>query len=299
MKRWQIALILIVILGLIGGLELNIYLRHHPQVVKKMRLAPRVLRKQTFKKTNAVRNTIAHAAMATKKQYSVIAHKGTKLMQHGLIGKIAVGAGSVVLVVLVAGGVIMLMRRQPRVKKPRVAIPRKPMVLSDDDDLPPLTKHADPEVNGSKMAEVLKARRDVGRRDGKLSPMGEKQIKKYEITEQVVNHEGRTLRRVRALTRMQTIDGSTVVEIGELGGYIENEANLSHYRNAWVGEQAYVYGNAKVYGDAVVAGQAKVFDMARIYDMARVDGVTIVGGTAEICGKAHVSRGTYAEGKIS
>jgi len=38
----------------------------------------------------------------------------------------------------------------------------------------------------------------------------------------------------------------------EVGGWIENEINLSIYGNAWV------YGNAQVYGNAWVSGNAQV-----------------------------------------
>ena len=48
------------------------------------------------------------------------------------------------------------------------------------------------------------------------------------------------------------------VKKGELGGYIEKEANLSIYGDAWVSGDALVYGNARVYGDARVSGDAWV-----------------------------------------
>ena len=43
---------------------------------------------------------------------------------------------------------------------------------------------------------------------------------------------------------------------GELGGYIEKEANLSVSGNAWVYGDAMVYGNAWVYGDARICAKA-------------------------------------------
>lgn len=46
------------------------------------------------------------------------------------------------------------------------------------------------------------------------------------------------------------------VKVGDIGGWIEKESNLSG--NAWVFGNAEVYGNAKVYGDAKVYGNAKV-----------------------------------------
>ena len=59
-----------------------------------------------------------------------------------------------------------------------------------------------------------------------------------------------TLHRIRAVAKFG------FVEIGELGGWIEKEENLSHEENAWV------YGDAKVYGNAKVDDNAEVNDKA-------------------------------------
>ena len=59
-------------------------------------------------------------------------------------------------------------------------------------------------------------------------------MKKYELTEETTNIFGKTLHRIRA-----TRDFS-IVHAGDLGGFIEDERNLNHGENAWVG------GNARV-----------------------------------------------------
>lgn len=46
------------------------------------------------------------------------------------------------------------------------------------------------------------------------------------------------------------------VKAGDLGGYIEKEANLSHYGN--------VFGNARARNDARVSGNARIIDQAEI-----------------------------------
>lgn len=43
---------------------------------------------------------------------------------------------------------------------------------------------------------------------------------------------------------------------GELGGWIESYYNLSQDGNAWVSD------NAEVFGDAMVSGNVKVYDNA-------------------------------------
>ena len=61
-------------------------------------------------------------------------------------------------------------------------------------------------------------------------------MKKYELTGETINVFGKTLHRIRA-----TRDFSNV-HAGDLGGFIEDERNLSHDENAWVGGNALVKG---------------------------------------------------------
>ena len=84
-------------------------------------------------------------------------------------------------------------------------------------------------------------------------------VKKYELTDQTIQHCGRTLYRIRALVEIKS-DEFVSVSVGEYGGYVETENNLSMGGSAWVAGDAKVYGNAQVYGDA------------RVYDVAKVCG---------------------------
>ena len=101
-------------------------------------------------------------------------------------------------------------------------------------------------------------------------------MKKYELTEETINVFGKTLHRIRA-----TRDFSNV-HAGDLGGFIEDERNLNHGENAWVGGNAWVYGNALVSGNARVYGEALVSGEARVYGEARVEGNARVKGTRDI-----------------
>lgn len=85
--------------------------------------------------------------------------------------------------------------------------------------------------------------------------------KKYEFTGETKTYLGRTLHRIRALAAIPSIG----VAVGDSGGWIEKDENLSHTGDAWV------YGNAQVYGDAGVFGNARVFGDARVYGNARAD----------------------------
>lgn len=109
-------------------------------------------------------------------------------------------------------------------------------------------------------------------------------MKKYELTENFIMHDGRKLFQIRALTNIKD-----VVKAGELGGYVENETNLDQTDNAWVYDNAKVYGYARVYGDARVSGNACAFDSARVYGDAKVYGNARIYDNAKIFGNARIS----------
>jgi hypothetical protein len=95
--------------------------------------------------------------------------------------------------------------------------------------------------------------------------------KKYEILrDQAMEHEGRTLYRIRRLSD------------GKIGGWIEKEENLAQEG------QCFVYDNAKVFGDAEVYDNAWVYGRARVFDDAEVCGDVQVFGDAEVFGDARV-----------
>ncbi|HDL5459829.1 TPA: polymer-forming cytoskeletal protein [Mannheimia haemolytica] len=113
--------------------------------------------------------------------------------------------------------------------------------------------------------------------------------KKYELLQNdTINHNGRTLYRIKAITTFGTVFAGT------LGGYIEKESNLKHLGNAWVYDNAKVYdsaevyGNAKVYDSAEVYGNAEVWGSAEVYGNAKVWGNAEVWGSAEVYGNAEV-----------
>ena len=79
-------------------------------------------------------------------------------------------------------------------------------------------------------------------------------MKKFELTSEfITNIFGTKLFRIKALIEFGNI------KVGELGGFVEKEENLSQDGNAWVYDNARVYGDACVYGDARVCGDACVY----------------------------------------
>ena len=119
--------------------------------------------------------------------------------------------------------------------------------------------------------------------------------KKYELTSETVNVNGHILHRIKALRDFSN------VKVGDLGGFIEAERNLSYLGDCWIYDdaqvfgKAYVYENVRVYGDAQVFGSANISGKVQISGNARVFGNAWIGGNIQVRGNAWVggSRDIY------
>ena len=105
---------------------------------------------------------------------------------------------------------------------------------------------------------------------------------KYEMTDQSIIIQGIKLYRIKALK------GFCNVKKGDLGGFIQGEQNLSQYSNAWIDDEAKVFGNARVFGNAKVFGNARVFGNAVVYNNAEVFDESRVYENAEVFDEARV-----------
>ena len=103
---------------------------------------------------------------------------------------------------------------------------------------------------------------------------------KYTLTDESKIYYSKTLYRIKALKDFGD------VKAGDIGGFIEKEANLSTSGNAWVRGNAQVYGDARVYGNVQVCGNAWVRGYAQVYGgthkstiaiATRSDGYTFAG----------------------
>lgn len=109
-------------------------------------------------------------------------------------------------------------------------------------------------------------------------------MKKYELTDKTKVEYGVTLHRIRALVDIVRYG----VKAGDLGGWIESEANLDQEHDAWVFDKALVFDEALVYGDARVSDKARVSDEAWVYGKAWVSGDARVSDEARVYKTAHV-----------
>ena len=80
--------------------------------------------------------------------------------------------------------------------------------------------------------------------------------KKYELTDETINHYGTVLHRIKALRSFGD------VKAGDIGGFVESEDNLSQEGNCWIYDDAIVKDKAKVLDIAEVKGNAQVLDHA-------------------------------------
>lgn len=96
-------------------------------------------------------------------------------------------------------------------------------------------------------------------------------MKKYELTSNFKMYSDKKIFQIRALVNLEN-----GVKVGELGGWIEKEGNLSHNGNAWVSDNAWVSGNAWVTDKAWVTGKAHVAGNAwvsKIADLLQITGL--------------------------
>ena len=100
-------------------------------------------------------------------------------------------------------------------------------------------------------------------------------MKKFEFT-----GETKTISlffRTATLHRIRAVAEFGLVKIGDLGGWIEKEENLSHEGKAWVCGDAKVCGNAKVWGNAKVCGDAEVCGDAKVFSASHVLVIGAIG----------------------
>lgn len=121
---------------------------------------------------------------------------------------------------------------------------------------------------------------------------------KYEFTgETYMNPDGVILQRIVSLKDLEN-----GIRVGQLGGFIESEDNLSHQGSCWVGDDATVWGNAKVsqfaqvYGDAEVRDDCLVLGFAHVYGNVTIKGDSIIKDFSRVSGSAIVFGRSKIEG---
>ena len=117
-------------------------------------------------------------------------------------------------------------------------------------------------------------------------------MKKYEFTDEKKTIGEHTLHRIRAICDFGD------VKAGDIGGWIENEDNLSHDGYCWVYDEACVYDSARVFRFSSVHDLAVIFGNARIYNGSRVSDLACIGDFAQVCDAAMIDETTVANGNM-
>lgn len=94
--------------------------------------------------------------------------------------------------------------------------------------------------------------------------------KHFRLTEETIQWQGHTLHRIEA-TR-----DSYWAKAGDLGGFVESERNLRD--DAWVADEAKVWGSAYLLDRSLARDNAQVFDKCTLMD------TVTVAGNSRICG---------------
>ncbi len=101
-------------------------------------------------------------------------------------------------------------------------------------------------------------------------------MRKYQLTgePQVINGGMSKVKRIQALIDIP----ETGVKVGDIGGWIEDERNLSDYGSCWVFDDAIIYGDARVMENAMVRGKAKIHGVRGVI----IKGNAVVDGDSQI-----------------
>lgn len=92
--------------------------------------------------------------------------------------------------------------------------------------------------------------------------------KKYELTTETKEINGRKVYRIKALKSFATIIGR-MVDKGDLGGWVESEANLAHAGKCWLFDNAAGYENSRRTGNSVGYENSQQYGNSRQFGYSR------------------------------
>ena len=104
------------------------------------------------------------------------------------------------------------------------------------------------------------------------------------------------------LYRIVALKDFADVKAGDKGGYVESEDNLSHEGDAWVYDdakvfgKAFIYDNAKASDNAQVSGNSHIFGNSKVFGNAQVSGDSHIFGNSKVFGNAQVSGNSHIFG---
>ena len=145
---------------------------------------------------------------------------------------------------------------------------------------------AEPQMEAAKQDVLSVANSDRASRQMQ-PPQPNRPNKKYEITD-IAHPVYPELHRIRALRQVRED-----VPAGELGGFVQSEANLSQGN-----DEAWLYDDSVSRDEACVCDDARLYEQAMAQDLALARGSVIMYGNAIACDNAIVTGGRICNGAL-
>ena len=126
---------------------------------------------------------------------------------------------------------------------------------------------------------------------------------KYCILEERKGFLNKEVNRIMAM-RSFLVRGHILVVMGDIGGYVEKEDNLSQKGNCWIDGDSMALDDSKISGDSylhghvLTIGNATVSGNAFIKDGCTVTGDAVIDGDVCITSNSHVSGKSKVTGKV-
>lgn len=89
-------------------------------------------------------------------------------------------------------------------------------------------------------------------------------MKKYRLTSETISYDGHMLHRIQCVNSFFASHFNKTITEGELGGFVESDANLSQEGECWVDKDSMVYGNAEICGNAFITHNSVIHGNALI-----------------------------------
>ena len=146
------------------------------------------------------------------------------------------------------------------------------------------------DVNTSPLSDTKKYVLTDNDDDANTSPLSD--TKKYELTDNTIIYKSVVLHQIRALQNFNN------VKVGDLGGFVEKESNLSQKGTCWVYDSAKVYGNVKLMGTSIVSDKAVVTGNATII-VCIIEDNSVFNASGNIKGILTMSDDSHLSGRIN
>lgn len=89
--------------------------------------------------------------------------------------------------------------------------------------------------------------------------------------------DGVEMYRINAVKRIPSLG----IDVGDVGGFVESELNLSQTGSAWIHKNSFVKGSARVSEDAVIGDNCQIF-AGNVSGISDLKNVTILSGDRNI-----------------